>query len=213
VAMTLVAEDVAVSRGGRRVIERISFAVPSGSSLIVTGPNGAGKTTLLRAIAGLSRPESGAVRLDGDGEDTDIGERCHFLGHLNAVRASLTVRDNLNFWQRYLGDRVSGEANSAAYLTAALARLGLSDLASVPVGYLSAGQRRRAGLARLLVASRPVWLLDEPTASLDAASAAILVEIANAHLADGGIIVAATHLPLAFERRQDLRLGVSAEVA
>ncbi len=172
----------------------------------MTGPNGAGKTTLLRAVAGLIRPEAGKVSLEGGEADATVGEQCHFVGHLNAVKPSLTAIENLRFWKDALG----GDEQP---LARALERFGLGEMADVPGGYLSAGQKRRIGLARLLVAQRPVWLLDEPTVSLDAASVSTFAAIVAEHLAGGGIAIAATHVPLGIAGARELRLGGLAEAA
>lgn len=189
----LTVTDLVCERAGRRVIDGLGFAVEAGGALVVTGPNGAGKSTLLRALAGLLAAEGGLL-LERDGGEPlagrAIGAACHYLGHADAVKPALTVMENLAFWRAFLGPAERGAEE-------ALAALGLHDLADLPAGYLSAGQRRRLAAARLLIAQRPVWLLDEPTAALDAASAARFVALMNAHLAAGGLIVAATHQPLA----------------
>ena len=181
----------------------ISFAVEAGGALLVTGPNGAGKTTLLRTLAGFLRPEAGQVRLEGGAAEMSIAEQCHYVGHSNAMKPSLTVAENAAFWSGFLG-------GATDRLDRALSTFGLAPLRDIPAAYLSAGQRRRAGLTRLLVAERPVWLLDEPTASLDDAAQEMLAGAVNRHLAGGGLVVAATHMPLGFERARELRLGRSA---
>lgn len=195
-----------VARGGRRIIDGLSFAVQSGEALLLTGRNGAGKTTLIRALAGYLSPLSGTIRIDGFDDEREPREACHYVGHLDANKASLTVLENLRFWQSYLGGEGSGTMAEEC-LWAALERFGLDPLAEIPAGYLSAGQKRRLGLARLLVARRPVWLLDEPTVSLDAQSTALLAKIIDTHVADGGLVVAATHLPLGLGDARELRLG------
>ena len=196
--------NLSITRGGRVLIDGLSFEVGGGEALALTGPNGAGKTTLLRTIAGFIEPSRGTIALvEPQSRDPGpLAERCHFVGHLNAVRASLTVEENARFWCRYLG-------GSDAGVEAAIDRVGLGELASTPTGYLSAGQKRRLALARLLLSPRPLWLLDEPTAALDAAGQAMLVAIADAHLDAGGLIVAATHAPLGFQGMRELRLGAS----
>ncbi|HEY1245988.1 MAG TPA: heme ABC exporter ATP-binding protein CcmA [Hyphomicrobiaceae bacterium] len=205
--MKLIGEELCARRGGRVLFAALSFAVDSGRALLVTGPNGAGKTTLLRTLAGFLRPEAGRVLLEGGAADAGIAEQCHYVGHANAVKPSLTVAESAAFWGGYLG----GTAEDR--LEAALDAFGLAALRDIPAGYLSAGQRRRAGLMRLLLAERPVWLLDEPTASLDEAAQGVLAGAVNRHLSRGGLVVAATHLPLAFDRAQELRLGPPAAAA
>jgi heme exporter protein A len=198
--MRLVGTDLACVRGGRLVFTGVSFAVPGGEALTVTGPNGAGKSSLLRTLAGLLRLESGRLELDGGGADVPLAEQVHYLGHLDALKPSLTVTENLVFWLRYLG---AGEEATAVALDA----VGLEGVARLPAGYLSAGQRRRLSIARLVGVKRPVWLLDEPTAALDLASQDRLAALMRDHLSGGGIVVAAAHGGIGLERTQELRLG------
>ena len=206
--MQLVAEDLIVERGGRCVIDGLSFAVAAGEALVLAGANGSGKTTLLRALAGFIRPVRGAVRLEGGDEELTLAEQAHVVGHANAVKSSLTVVENTAFWGNYLGSGPPGSsAATGERLDAALRHFGLDDLADFPAAYLSAGQKRRLGLARLLIADRPLWLLDEPTVSLDTASSERLVAAVNAHTKSGGIAVIATHLPLALESARTLQLA------
>lgn len=198
--MKLIGDKLSAVRGGGALFADLSFAVADGEALLVTGPNGAGKTTLLRTVAGFLRPATGRIALEGGAPDQTLSEQCHYVGHLNAVKASLTVAENATFWGRFLG----GTRNR---LETALETFGLATLRDIPAGYLSAGQRRRLGLARLLLAERSLWLLDEPTASLDEGAQQTLARVVNAHLATGGLVVAATHMPLAFTRLRELRLG------
>jgi len=199
--MRLAAEGLSGERGGERIFSGISFELESGRALAVTGPNGAGKTTLLRIIAGLLPAAEGRVTLSGDEERwPGVAGACHYLGHLNAMKAALTVEENLAFWRAFLGA-------TGLFPQEALEAVGLSGIGHLPFAYLSAGQRRRTAIARLLVSHRPVWLLDEPTAGLDQASASRFSALMREHLAAGGIIVAATHLPLGFETVEELRMG------
>jgi heme exporter protein A len=204
--LQLLAEDLSAERGGRVVLRNLSFRVASRQALLLTGPNGAGKTTLLRTVMGFIPPSTGRVALSGGDPELTIAQQAHYVGHLNGVKASLTVAENAVFWARFLG-------GSATLADRALARLGLAALADVPAGFLSGGQKRRLGLARLLVAERPVWLLDEPTAALDSAAAAILMHAVDAHLRAGGLAVVATHLPLRLSGARELRLGQPAEAS
>jgi heme exporter protein A len=204
----LIAERLVIARGARVIINDLSFQVLVGEALVLTGPNGAGKTTLLRAIAGFLSPASGRLRLEGGDVEKSIAEQAHVVGHANAVKAALSVRENVTFWGHYLGTGVG----TPSQVESALEHFGLGDLADFPAGYLSAGQKRRVGLARLLAAERPLWLLDEPTVSLDAASVAMLAKAVNHHTRAGGIAIAATHLPLGLERARELKLG-AAQVA
>lgn len=203
IPVQLIAEDLVIDRGSRRVIEGLSFSVTHGEALVLTGANGIGKTTLLRTLAGFIRPFRGSVRLDGGDPELTVAEQAHVVGHTNAVKASLTVLENATFWNGYL----DSDTPSHTRVEAALRHFGLDELGEFPAAYLSAGQKRRLGLSRLLVASRPLWLLDEPTASLDAASSERLVAAVNAHTSEGGLAVIATHLPLGLERARTLDLA------
>ncbi len=200
--MQLIADNLSVERGGRVIVSGVSFAVRQGDALLLTGANGAGKTTLLRALAEFLPLSSGTIRVDGGDAEKSLAEQAHAIGHANAVKAHLTVGENVLFWSRFLdGDDGAGQRAAAA-----LEAFALSDLEDFPASYLSAGQKRRVGLARLLAAPRPIWLLDEPTVSLDAASSARLARVVNAHTSSGGIVIAATHLPLGLDRSRELKL-------
>ena len=199
--MRLVGSDLACVRGGRQVFRDLNFALGAGEALAVTGPNGAGKSSLLRLLAGLLRPSEGRLALEGGEAELSVGEQAHYLGHQDALKPSLSVGENLHFWGRFLGGA------AAAADTKALAAVGLDELVHLPAGYLSAGQRRRLSLARLLAVPRPIWLLDEPTAALDTAAQGMLAGLMRAHLADGGLILAATHGPLGLDKANELRLG------
>lgn len=192
--MRIEAQGLACRRSGRLIFSGVSFALTEGEALLVTGRNGAGKSTLLAILAGRLKPETGTLRLDGAGERT-LPECLHLVGHREALKGALTAGENLAFARDLLG---------APRLTPreALDAVGLAHAERLPVAYLSAGQRRRVALARLLVAHRPVWLLDEPTAALDAASQAILRDLIEAQLAGGGLVIAATHQDIGIEARE-----------
>jgi heme exporter protein A len=187
-------------RGGREVFSGLDFEVLSGQALAVTGPNGAGKTSLLRLIAGLLALAGGAIELDGGG-DLTLSEQAHYLGHRDALKPSLSVIENLTFWRDFLG-------GAAADAGASLAAVGLDHTAQLPAAVLSAGQRRRLSIARLLAVRRPVWLLDEPTSALDAAGQTMFAALMGEHLGGGGLIIAATHAPLEVAATE-LRIGAA----
>jgi heme exporter protein A len=197
--MRLSASDLGCQRGGREVFAGVGFSVAAGEALIVSGRNGAGKSSLLRMMAGLVRIAHGRLDLAGGDPELTIGEQAHYLGHQDALKPSLSVAENLQFWSDFLG------AAPTAFREP-LAALGLETLAELPAGYLSAGQRRRLSIARLLAVKRPIWLLDEPTSTLDAAAQRRLRDFMRAHLAGGGLILAATHGSVGLEGAQELRL-------
>jgi len=196
--MRLTGSDLACIRGGRQVFRDLSFALGAGEALAVTGPNGAGKSSLLRLVAGLVSSTAGRLELIGGEPELSIGEQAHYLGHQDALKPSLTVGENLAFWTSFLGP---GTAKPA------LGVVGLDRIAHLPAAYLSAGQRRRLSLARLIAVERPIWLLDEPTSALDAAAQAMLADLMRSHLAGGGLILAATHGLLGLDQAKELRLG------
>ena len=200
--MQLSGRGVICVRGGREVFAGLDFEAASGEAVAVVGRNGSGKTSLLRLIAGLLIPAGGTIALDGGDAELTLPEQCHYLGHRDALKPALSVAENLSFWREFLG----GETQDAGGCLAAVA---LDHAAHLPAAYLSAGQRRRLSIARLLSVRRPVWLLDEPTSALDAAGQALFVGLMRDHLAGGGLIVAATHLPLGIDAR-DLRIGGAA---
>ena len=201
--MRLVAENLGGERGGNRLFSGISFSVGKGEGLVLTGPNGAGKSTLLRILAGLLRPDEGAVTLTDD-SGGPAADAMHLLTTQNAMKDALSVRENLGFWKRFLPDHPDGTGVSPEQ---ALDTVRLPHVIDLPFGYLSTGQRRRVAIARLLVSYRPLWLVDEPTSGLDKASEGMFASLAKAHLATGGILVAATHLPLGIEGLQHLVIG------
>lgn len=191
--MRLVAENLGGERGGETVFSGIGFALEKGDALVVTGPNGAGKSTLLRVVAGLLPVAQGRVRVEGGGEDfPSVASACHYLGHQNAMKTVLSVAENLRFWREFSGEPALG-------IEEALETVGLEGIGHLPFGYLSTGQRRRASIAKLLVSHRPLWLLDEPTAGLDKASEERFGGLMRRHLKAGGMVIAATHLPLGLE--------------
>ena len=198
--ISLHAHDLALARGGRRLAQGLSFTLKGGEALLVTGPNGAGKSTFLRVLAGLLAQDCGSISLAGAGVEAP-GLAAHYLGHAEALKGALTARENLDFWSAMLKMSDWGLSPGAA-----LDLVAMNHAPDIPVSYLSAGQRRRVAIARLLVAPRPLWLLDEPTTALDAASQMRLASLMKDHLAAGGLIVAATHGDLGLGARE-LRLG------
>ena len=197
--MRLEGSELACVRGGREVFAGVSFALSQGEALLVTGPNGAGKSSLLRLIAGLVQPVGGRLDLKDGNPDLTLAEQAHYLGHHDPLKPSLSVAENLAFWTAYLG--------GGSGVSEALGELGLDTLADLPAGYLSAGQRRRLSIARLLAVRRPVWLLDEPTSALDRPAQERLAALMDGHMRGGGLIVAATHGPIGLARAKELRLG------
>lgn len=198
--MRLIAENLGGERGGEAVFSGIGFALDKGEALIVTGPNGSGKSTLLRVVAGLLPVARGKVLVEGGGEAfPTVASASHYLGHLNAMKTALSVEENLGFWRAFQGE-------PALSVEEALETVALGGLGHLPFGYLSTGQRRRVSIAKLLVSRRPVWLLDEPTAGLDKASEERFAGLMRGHLEGGGIVVAATHLPLGLEGARELQM-------
>lgn len=200
--MRLEGSGLTCIRGGRQVFSGLTFGLSGGEALLVTGHNGAGKYSLLRIIAGLLRIGSGQLAFDGSEAEKTIPEQAHYLGHQDALKPSLTTAENLTFWVRYLG--------SNEPVQPALATVGLAGLAELPAAYLSAGQRRRLSVARLLATKRPIWLLDEPTTALDREGQDMLAGLMRQHLAGGGLILAAAHGPIGLEQARELRLGAVA---
>jgi heme exporter protein A len=189
----LVGEDLACRRGERLVFKGLGFHLPAGGALVLTGPNGSGKSSLLRLLATLLAPEAGRLSWGGASVARDpAGYRAaiHYVGHLDAVKPALTPREMLGFWTALRGVRRPA-------IDAALAAFGLENVAAWPCRWLSAGQRRRLALARLIAAPAPIWLLDEPGAALDSDGETRLAAQIEAHRAAGGSIAVATHQPIA----------------
>jgi heme exporter protein A len=197
--MRLSGRDVRCVRGGREVFSSLDFEASSGEALAVVGPNGSGKTSLLRLIAGLLAPADGSIVLEGGEDELTLAEQSHYLGHRDALKPALSVSENLRFWRDFLGGVTSDPAENLAVVE-------LDHAARLPAAYLSAGQRRRLSIARLLTVRRPVWLLDEPTNALDTAGQKLFSTLMGDHLASGGLIIAATHMPLGIAARS-LRVG------
>jgi heme exporter protein A len=188
-------------RSERMVFTGLDFAVPAGGALLLTGPNGSGKSSLLRLMAGLIRPYSGRLEHDGMrlSDDPPLHrELVAYLGHQDAVKPMLTVGEGTRFWASLHGRQDQAEA--------AMAMMGLSDLTDTAGRFLSSGQRRRAALARVIAGGAPIWLLDEPTVGLDVKSIAALEAALAAHRAGGGIVIAATHAPIALPSASGLNL-------
>lgn len=201
--MKLTLTRVVAARGGQAIAGPLDVSISAGEAIVVTGENGAGKSTLLRTIAGLLPIGGGTIEIEGataaDGEKArSVAEVAHYLGHRNAMKPNVSVGENLAFWRAFLG--FPGMTPDEA-----LAAVGLPKVAALPQAYLSAGQQRRSAIARLLVSKRPVWILDEPTSALDAGSQSLFARLLEAHLAGGGIVIAATHQPLGIAARE-LRL-------
>lgn len=193
-------ERLSCQRGFKLLFQQLDFVARPGRALIVLGPNGAGKSSLLRIVSGHLGATSGTVRLEGVDQDTSLREQVHYLGHEDAIKGGLRVAENLDFWRKVLGP------NGLA-VEEALEEVGLGGLGRLRAAVLSAGQKRRLAIARLLVSRRPIWVLDEPTTALDVKAQAWFAAFGRAHLAEGGLIMAATHAPLDLGETDELRLG------
>lgn len=198
-ALALEVANLACRRGGRLIFEDLNLRLGNGEAVALTGRNGAGKSSLIAMLCGRLRPDGGRIAVEGAGE-APLAEISHLVGHRDGLKTALTARENLGFAQDLLGEPALSPEE-------ALAEVGLAHVAPLPIGYLSAGQRRRVALARLLVARRPFWLLDEPLAALDIASQAMLAGLMRAHLSKGGAILAATHGPLGIDGAREVRIG------
>ena len=204
---TFLGENIECVRGERMVLQGVGFRVQSGDALVLTGPNGAGKSTLLRLMAGLMRPVDGRLAWADADTFEDIADdsgahnqRVVYVGHADAVKPALSVRDNVSFWAEING---GGGLDPDAALTA----LGIPHLVDLPARYLSAGQRRRVALTRILTTKAPLWLLDEPTTALDSAAAAMLADLIKNHRTQGGMVVTSTHTDLGLDSVQNLDLS------
>jgi heme exporter protein A len=205
--MRISAQNLSVKRGEDLIFTDVSFDLVPTDSLTISGPNGVGKSTLLRALAGLLSFESGTFEISTDApEPKPSYEYCHYIGHKNAMKAELTVLENLSFWQNNMAQDQSDNSDFVLSPEDAVELLGLSHALDLPFGFLSQGQRRRIALAKLFVSYRPVWLLDEPTAALDKASSDRFAQITNDYLEKGGIVIAATHVPLGFKEVKQLEM-------
>jgi len=201
-AVALAAKAIACQRSERWLFRDLSFSLAAGEALLLRGPNGSGKSSLLRLLAGLLPLAAGSLRWRGVEQRTGAPEYradLAYLGHLDALKPQLLLRENLQFWADLIGSTVD--------LDAVLARVGLASCADLPAQHLSAGQRRRFGLARLLLKPVPLWLLDEPTTALDAAGQELSLDLIGRHLAGGGIAVISSHDPIAIAGSSTLTLG------
>lgn len=188
--MELTITNLGVTRGVLRVLSGVSLSLRAGEAIVLRGPNGVGKTTLLRTIAGLQSAREGEIRVPEDA--------LAYAGHADGLKATLSVAENLSFWAQTFGTKD---------MSAAMAAFDLTALADRPAGMLSAGQKRRLGLSRLMVTGRPIWLFDEPTVSLDADAVAMFVTVIRAHLSRGGAALMATHIDLGLSEARVLDLG------
>jgi len=203
--MELKITDLHLSRGDRLLIKDLNFKLSKGQSLKIEGANGVGKTTLIRAIAGFITPDKGKINFTFDNKDLSKREQIHYIGHKNGIRTSLTVLENLEFWASFYNTQPSLMQIAQTYA--------LKSLLHIPAGYLSAGQKRRLSLSRLSMSKRPLWLLDEPTVSLDQQSVKLVANAAQNHIEEGGILIAATHIPLEIEFTNTLTLSKQTDQA
>ncbi len=204
--MKLKCKNVVVHRGEREILRDVSFEVGRGQTVALRGANGSGKTTLLRTIAGFLKPTAGTIDLEGADPERSIGENCHFIGHKNGLKSNLSVFENLTFWARYF-DSNCAHSLALSKVRSAAERFELTSLLDIPTRYLSAGQQRRSGLARLLVCNRPLWLLDEPTVSLDTHASDLFKKVVSEHASAGGLAMIATHTSLGLENVREFHVS------
>lgn len=199
--MRLVAHDISCERGGRLIFEGLSFTLEQGELLELRGANGAGKSSLLRLIAGLNQSRTGSLALEQAPAETSVAENCHYIGHAEANKSVLTLRQNLNFWATFLGN---------GNIEKGLEAFDLTSIADDPARLLSSGQKRRLSLARLATVERTLWLLDEPTVGLDQNSTGKLNDLLKGHLSNGGMAIVATHTDLGITAKKHLTLKARA---
>ena len=205
------AENLTCSRGGRTVFTDLDFTLQAGGVLVLVGPNGSGKSSLLRLMAGLLKPESGNIKWDAEAINEDPerhGARLHYVGHHDAIKPALSVLENVSFWASLM----NGGSARVDSISTALETLGIGHLEKVPGRLLSAGQKRRANLARVLATPAPLWLLDEPTTALDKETIKRLETTINHHCAGGGMVVISTHSDMQLGSHQTINLASFAEI-
>ena len=209
--MQLTVENLSLKRGPHLLLQDVNFTLSKGESLQLKGPNGIGKTTLLHALAGLVPITDGCISLNTPSSKDNLkkdnlnrSEHLHYIGHKNGFRHSLTVYENLHFWSDFFENQSATKTQTKIKHIAKT--FSLTNLLHIPAGYLSQGQQRRLGLARLTLTKRPLWLLDEPTVSLDQKSAGRIAKLAQTHLENGGILITATHIPIDIPFTQTITL-------
>jgi heme exporter protein A len=198
----ITAANISCQRGGVDVFSDLSFELKAGIFVALRGPNGAGKSSLLRLLAGLNEATAGKLSYSGEEAEIPLREQCHYIAHQDAIKSSLTVRENLSFWSQFFG--------ASSMPRNIFDHFSLIELADVPAARLSAGQKRRLALTRLLLASRALWLLDEPTVGLDDRSMQSLMTLITKHRETGGIILASTHVDFSIKPNHTITLSAPA---